>query len=101
MTGETPNDQQLPITVDMLELVVTDDKDGLVVAADVLANSLNHHFKNSSQNELYRALNTPDAFATHPLYTCLDSFWDGGGYNFTDTYYRHPKDPALSEQSHT
>ena len=97
--AETPKDERLPITVEKLERVVTDDKDGLVVAADVLANSLHYHFKKRSQDKLYGALNTPDAFATHPLYECLDSFWNWGGYNFTDTFYRHPLDPALKQQA--
>ncbi len=94
-TAATPKSDQLPISIELLELVLKDDTDGLVVAADVLANSLNHHFRQRQADQLFRALNTPDAFATHPLYQALDSFTNWGGYNFTDSYYSHPLNPAL------
>jgi hypothetical protein len=96
-TGAAAPSEQLPIMIDLLELEIKDDTDGLVVAADVLANSLNYHFKNRPADRLYTALNTPEAFATHPLYECLDSYWDWGVYNFTDSYYRHPLDLKLNE----
>jgi hypothetical protein len=95
--GETPAAARLPVTIENLELRVVGDSDGLVVAADVLANSLHHLFATRPDGEKFRALNTPEAFARHPLRDCLDSFWRWDGYNFTDTYYRHPQDPGLAE----
>jgi hypothetical protein len=89
------NAERLPITVEHLEFKVVDDRDGLVVAADVLANSLDYLFRTRPPEEKFRALNTPDAFHRHALKDCLDSFWNWGGYNFSDSFYRHPRDPAL------
>jgi hypothetical protein len=87
----------LPVSIEHFELKTIGDSNGLVVAADVLANSLHHLFKSRPDDERYTALNTPEAFARHPLQNCLDSFESWEGYNFTDTYYRHPRDPAREE----
>jgi len=92
--GETPHELRLPITVEGVELRIVDDDDGLVLAADVLANSLRHLFLSRRGRERYRALNTREAVANHPLYDCLDSFWRRDGYNHADDFYGHPKDPA-------
>jgi len=43
-----PPEAHLPITIEHLELHVMDDSDGLVVAADVLANSLVYLFRTRS-----------------------------------------------------
>jgi len=69
--------------------------DGLVLAADVLANSLYYLFKNRSAGELFGALNTPEAVAAHPLAKNLDAFnnW-GEGDLVGDRLYRHPNAPA-------
>lgn len=69
--------------------------DGLVLAADVLANSLNYLFKHRPADELFRPLNTPAAVATHPLAKHLDAFnnW-GEGDLLGDRLYRHPNAPA-------
>jgi hypothetical protein len=95
ITKEVPESDQLPITVEHLEIKEVDDTDGLVVAADVLANSLNHLFRNRSDAERFTPLNVPKAVAAHPLAQHLDSFANWGGYNFTDSYYRHPEDPTV------
>src|SRR6266536_5776915 len=71
------------LTVEHLEFKIVDDRDGLVVAADVLANSLAYLFKTRPPEEQFKALNTPEAFQRHTLKDCLDSFWDLSGYNFT------------------
>lgn len=89
----------MPITVEHLEFKVVDDRYGIVVAADVLANSLYYLFKTRSPQEKFRALNNPEAFQRHPLKDCLDSFLNWNGYNFTDTFYRHPNDPDLQHSS--
>jgi len=95
VTTTASGDYQLPVTVEHLEIKVVDDRDGLVVAADVLANSLDYLFRTRNPAEKFRALNWPKAFESHPLRDCLDSFGNWGGYNFTDTFYRHPNDPDL------
>jgi len=92
--GTVPSDAQIPVVVEHLEIKVVDDSDGLVVAADVLANSLDYLFRTRSPQERYRALNDPEAFKNHPLRDCLDSFRRWDGYNFTDCFYAHPLDPA-------
>jgi hypothetical protein len=89
-----PDDLRINVTVRSLELKVVDDSDGLVLAADVLANSLVHLFHNRGDGEKYRALNTREAVTLHPLAKQLDSFWNwGSGDLVGDRLYRHPKDP--------
>jgi len=66
--------------------------DGLVLAADVLANSLNHLFKHRKDHQRYAALNTPEAVASHPLAKHLDAFVNWGtGDLVGDGLYKHPK----------
>ena len=70
--------------------------DGLVLAADVMANSLYHLFKNRPVNERFCPLNTPAAVAAHPLAKNLDAFKDWGeGDLLGDRLYRHPNAPPL------
>lgn len=89
-----PDELRINVTVRSLELKVVDDSDGLVLAADVLANSLVHLFHNRGDGEKYRALNTREAVTLHPLAKQLDSFWNwGSGDLVGDRLYRHPKDP--------
>lgn len=72
------------------------DSDSLVLAADVLANSLNHLFKNRRPSELYSDLNRPEAVAHHPLARSLDAFQNWGtGDLVGDRLYRHPNAPPL------
>ncbi len=72
-------------------------EDGLVLAADVLANSLNYHFKSRPAAERYMPLNRPEAVATHPLATHLDAFLNWGtGDLLGDGLYRHPSAPNVT-----
>lgn len=65
--------------------------DGLVLTADVLANSLYYLFKSRPAGELFGALNTPEAVSTHPLAKNLDAFKNWGvGDLVGDRLYRHP-----------
>ncbi|MDR2873046.1 MAG: hypothetical protein LBV45_11150 [Xanthomonadaceae bacterium] len=63
--------------------------DGLVLAADVLANSLNHLFTNRTKDTLYTSLNCKDAIVGHPLAACLNVL--GESDLIDDVIYRHPK----------
>jgi len=67
------------------------DIDGLVLAADVLANSLNYLFKHRAHDQLFGALNCKDAVAGHALAAHFDAFinW-GSGDVIGDGLYRHP-----------
>lgn len=78
--------------VSSLSIVTRPDSDGLVLAADVLANSLYYHFKHRVADALYSPLNCQDAVAGHPLAAHLDAFsnWGSGDY-IGDGIYRHPK----------
>jgi hypothetical protein len=91
-----PEELSINVTVRSLRLNRDTDPDGLVLAADVLANSLAHLFHTRRENELYRALNNPESVACHPLASQLDSFWNwGGGDLVGDALYAHPKNPDL------
>jgi len=80
------------IHIAVRSLTIVPREDGLVLAADVLANSLNHLFTHRDASQRYTPLNTPAAISNHPLCMHLDSFRDwGAGDLVGDRLYRHPK----------
>lgn len=90
-----PPELQVTTTVHTLSITPVGDEDPIVVAADVLANSLCHHFHNRPAEQLYSDLNRPSAVVTHPLLNALASFKDWGGPDISDRMYRHPAAPFL------
>lgn len=89
---------ELEIDVVLRELVFRPicEGDGFVLAADVLANSLNHLFKMRPPAEIYSDLNRPEAVAHHPVWKNLDAFKNWGtGDLVGDGLYRHPKARSL------
>lgn len=86
-----PDDLKLPPVVQGLSIKTVPDSDGLVLAADVLANSLNYLFKSRDVAERYRPLNRLEAIASHPLAEQLDAFAYWGSDDLLgDGIYRHP-----------
>jgi hypothetical protein len=71
--------------------------DNLVVAADVLANSLNHLFCERGPEQRCRPLNCNDAISRHSLFASLSSFRRGSSWDFSDSFYAHPKNSTLME----
>jgi hypothetical protein len=94
-TSAVPPALQLPITITQLDFKRINVLDGLVLAADVLANSLAYHYRTRPRKERYRRLNKPDALETHPLFRSLDAFTNWGSFDVSDTIYAHPCDPDL------
>lgn len=93
-----PEELRISTTVKALDLKTVTDADPIVVAADVLANSLCHHFRNRSDAERYGDLNRPSAVAGHPLAQSLDTFWNWGGADLVgDRLFRHPLAPPPPE----
>lgn len=91
-TVQWPPELDFSPVVSSLSIVTMPDSDGLVLAADVLANSLNYLFKNRDADALYGPLNCVDAVAGHLLAAHLDAFFDWGvGDSIGDGIYRHPK----------
>jgi hypothetical protein len=89
-----PPEMGIEAVVRSLSINPVREGDGLVLAADVLANSLNYLFKNRKDEERYKDLNTPEAVAAHPLSDHLDAFLDwGAGDILGDCLYRHPSAP--------
>ena len=94
-TVKWPPELKLSPLVSSLSIVTVPDSDGLVLAADVLANSLNYLFKNRDADSLCGALNCREAIANHPLAIHLDAFVDwGAGDCIGDGIYRHPNASA-------
>ena len=76
------------------ELKVECAEDGVTLAADVLANSLNNVFVTRGANELYGPLNRMAAVRGHPLVPCFDLFGDQAtGDLLGDRLRAHPKAP--------
>ena len=92
-----PDSLKLEVEVRNLTINPARDGDGYVLAADVLANSLYHLFKNRDQSELYKPLNKPTAIQDHPIADNLASvFGDWGqGDPMGDGLFRHPKGRGL------
>lgn len=89
---EIPDSLVVAPAVRSLSINTVAIEDGYILAADVLANSLNYIFKTRSQEELYRPLNGPDAIKKHPLADSLAAFRDWGtGDLVGDGLYHHPK----------
>lgn len=93
-----PPELEIVTRVDKLTVTSVGDEDPLVVAADVLANSLLHHFRKRSGDALYADLNRPSAILGHPLEEALHSFRNWGGADMSDRMYRHPKAPTLNKE---
>jgi hypothetical protein len=94
-TSAVPPALQLPITITQLDFKRVNILDGIVLAADVLANSLAYHYRTRGRKERYRNLNKPDAVENHPLFSSLDAFTNWGSFDVSDTIYAHPCDPDL------
>jgi len=91
-----PQHMHIETVIRSLSIKPVGEEDGFVLAADVLANSLNHLFKNRQDVDRYSDLNTPEAVATHPLAKYLDTFNDWGvGDIVGDRLYSHPKAPKI------
>ncbi len=86
-----PPEMQIAAVVRSLSIKPVREGDGLVLAADALANSLYRLFKHRNDEDRYSALNTPEAVAAHPLAKHLDAFLHGGKDLVGDLLYRHPK----------
>lgn len=95
--AEIPPSLQVTTTVDSLIITPVGDEDPIVVAADVLANSLCHLFHNRSLEDLYGDLNRPSAVESHPLLHVLATFKNWGGTDISDRMYRHPAAPPFDE----
>jgi len=64
----------------------------LTFAADVIANSISHHFKNRGDDTIGSALNTIDAIRGHPLESIIYGLWKDDTLNyFADALFMHPK----------
>lgn len=87
---------QLQVTIETLTLHPVAN-DGAVLAADVLANSLNHHFNKRGEQDRYAPLNRPEAIAGHPLERNLCVFHDWGIGDLGDRLWRHPSAPRSAE----
>ena len=86
-----PPSLTMDVVVARLVINPVGDGDGYVLAADVLANSLNHLFKNRKESERYNPLNEPTAIRCHPLAAQLTAIRDWGeGDLFADRLYQHP-----------
>ncbi len=91
-----PDALKAATTIDCLTVMPTGDDDPLVIAADVLANSLCHLFHHREAGELYADLNRPEAILAHPLAHNLCTFWNWGGPDLIgDRLYRHPQAPRF------
>jgi hypothetical protein len=89
---EWPKDLDFSPVVSSLSIETVPEDEGLILAADVIANSLNYLFKNRSPEELYNPLNCKEAVVNHSLAMHLDAFYDwGSGDLIGDGIYKHPK----------
>lgn len=91
---DTPDTSQIDIKIEVEKLTINPIAlgDGYTLAADVLANSINHLFRNRVETQLYTPLNEPGAILQHPLADYLATFHNwGNGDIIGDRLYRHPR----------
>ena len=88
---DDPSGYDVSSVVKTLSIETVPDSDGLVLAADVLANSLNYLFMHRAADQLYGPLNCMEAVENHPLAPNLQLFnsWDVDPVG--DVHYAHPK----------
>ena len=68
---------------------------GLTLAADVIANSLNHHFKSRGNVKIGTPLNTRNALKGYPLENMMYGLWESQDLNYcSDALFMHPDDPT-------
>lgn len=92
MEIDWPDSLQLKVSVE--DLTVECAEDGVTLAADVLANSLNHLFMSRDESELYAPLNDNAAIKHHPLAKQFTLFGNPGvGDIVGDRLRAHPKAP--------
>ena len=88
---EWPDSMDIEVKVKGLKIVLSDDDDCYVIAADVLANSLHFLFKARPHAERYKPLNAPVAIEKHEIADNLAAFRDwGDGDLIGDRLYKHP-----------
>lgn len=97
-TSPIPHESQLPITITQLDFKRITTLDGLVLAADVIANSLAYHYRTRKWKDRYKRLNWPEAIESHPLFKSLDAFQNWGTLDLSDALYAHPCDPDIVKQ---
>lgn len=93
-TVKWPPELDFSPMVSSLSITTMPHSDGLVLAADVLANSLHYLFKSRDEDSLYSSLNCREAVENHPLSNYLDTFTNWGVADYVgDGIYQHPKNP--------
>jgi len=69
---------------------------GLTLAADVIANSLNYHFKNRPVTDLGENLNDNNAMQNYPLLKLMYGIWDSDEVNYvSDAVFMHPENGII------
>ena len=87
-----PDSLRLNLKVD--ELTIDCVEDGVTLAADVLANSLNYLFSQRGPCDLYGPLNDATAIKAHPIAKQFDPFREPDGSDILgDRLRKHPKAP--------
>lgn len=95
ITTKFPPEMQIDIVLEKVVINPTNFGDPFVLAADVIANSLNHHFSHRDAAQKYRPLNRLPAISGHPLEKSFDAFLNWGhGDLVGDGLFRHPKAPS-------
>ena len=100
VTVQVDRPDLLKPSIDLVELTFECSEDGVTLAADVLANSLNHLFVTRRPEELYGPLNDMAAVRRHPLAMCFEMYFDLFGNParrdiLDDRLRAHPKAPKL------
>jgi hypothetical protein len=82
-----------PIAVRDCVIRPADEDSDLVLAADVLAKSLNYHFRNRPTDKKFGPLNIKEAIATEPLARLLVVRQSAAVCDFADSVFAHPLNP--------
>lgn len=91
ITTKTSDPSGYLLDLSKIKYEISCETSPLTVAADVIANSINYHFR-SKPDSADALPNTPDAIPNHPLHPLFYGMWEDVNINwFADAIYMHPE----------
>jgi hypothetical protein len=88
--------QPAPVSVSKCVVNLTSEHRELLLAADVLSNSLYGHLLNRPEEMKFHPLNSREAVSTHPLARFLNL--GQPNFDFSDSFLSHPQSPKRKGQ---
>ena len=90
--GKISNVEEVLEELSNIKYSIECEDSSLTLAADVIANSIYHHFKSCENDVKFSNLHTKEAMYNHPLVNIIYGFWDSEDINYySDAIFIHPE----------